>query len=51
LGDTWYNTTNDVLYEYVKDGNNTQFWLDISSASGGSISSTDTFSQFLLMGA
>ena len=51
LGDTWYNTTNDVLYEYVKDGNNTQFWLDISSAGGGAISSTDTFSQFLLMGA
>ena len=35
LGDTWYNTAVDTLYEYVKDSNNTQFWLDISTASGG----------------
>ena len=35
LGDTWYNTAVDTLYEYVKDSNNTQFWLDISTAGGG----------------
>lgn len=37
LGDTWYNTTTDILYEYVKDGSNNQLWLDISTASAGSV--------------
>ena len=29
-GDTWYNTTNDILYHYVNDGVNS-FWIDIES--------------------
>ena len=30
LGDQWYNTTNDVLYEYITDGT-TGYWVDIQS--------------------
>jgi hypothetical protein len=30
LGDQWYNTTNDVLYEYITDGAST-YWVDIQS--------------------
>jgi len=30
LGDQWYNTTNDVLYEYITDGTST-YWVDIQS--------------------
>jgi len=30
IGDQWYNTTNDVLYEYVTDGTST-YWVDIQS--------------------
>jgi hypothetical protein len=30
VGDQWYNTTNDVLYEYVNDGT-TSYWVDIQS--------------------
>ena len=29
-GDQWYNTNNDILYEFISDGS-TQFWLDIST--------------------
>jgi hypothetical protein len=29
VGDRWYNTTTDTLYEYISDGAS-QFWLDIS---------------------
>ena len=31
-GDQWYNTTTNILYEYVTDGTN-YFWLDTSSPS------------------
>lgn len=30
VGDQWYNTTNDVLYEYITDGAST-YWVDIQS--------------------
>ena len=30
LGDQWYNTANDVLYEYITDGT-TSYWVDIQS--------------------
>jgi hypothetical protein len=29
-GDRWYNTSNDILYEYVNDGTSL-YWVDISS--------------------
>jgi hypothetical protein len=29
-GDKWYNTNNDVLYEYLDDGT-TSYWIDIQS--------------------
>jgi hypothetical protein len=30
LGDHWYNTATDVLYEFISDGTNT-FWVDIET--------------------
>jgi len=30
VGDRWYNTSNDILYEYVDDGSSL-YWVDISS--------------------
>ena len=30
VGDQWYNTANDVLYEYITDGVST-YWVDIQS--------------------
>ena len=30
IGDQWYNTANDVLYEYITDGT-TSYWVDIQS--------------------
>lgn len=39
VGDRWYNTSTDILYEYISDGAS-QFWLDISvnnSAIGPSV--------------
>ena len=29
-GDQWYNTANDVLYEYITDGTST-YWVDVQS--------------------
>jgi hypothetical protein len=29
-GDLWYNTSNDVIYEYLNDGTS-DYWIDISS--------------------
>jgi hypothetical protein len=29
-GDQWYNTTNDVMYEYITDGSST-YWIDTST--------------------
>lgn len=37
LGDQWYNTGTDALYEYMSDGT-TSFWIDISSAGVGNLS-------------
>jgi hypothetical protein len=58
VGDQWYNTTNNAMYEYQFDGTN-YFWVDITgpafgyseqitSNTGGS---SETLSPFLLMGA
>jgi hypothetical protein len=54
VGDQWYYTTGDILYEYQNVGTGS-FWIDITSptvASGNvTIPGGDTFSPFLLMGA
>lgn len=42
VGDQWYNTANDVLYEYVNDGT-TSYWVDIQSlgtSTGNAVSSS-----------
>lgn len=56
VGDTWYKTGTDVMYEYVYDGY-TRFWLAqgagtnlYSNATVTTLPATDNFSQFLLMG-
>jgi hypothetical protein len=52
-GDQWYNTSNDVLYEYIFDGTSS-YWVDVTGAivpTSGSSSGTDSLSPFLLMGA
>jgi len=49
-GDHWYNTTEDVLYEYVNDGTNS-YWIDISSGFVGGTSTTIApLNPFLLAG-
>lgn len=54
VGDQWYNTTLDILYEYQNVGTGT-FWIDTSSLTlpGPNPVSTnpDSLSPFLLMGA
>jgi hypothetical protein len=54
VGDQWYNTSLDILYEYQNVGTGT-FWVDISGPSlpGPNPVSTnpDSLSPFLLMGA
>jgi hypothetical protein len=57
IADQWFNTTANVLYEYINDGS-ASYWVDISSPSfsttpgtSGTSSSSDTISPFLLMGA
>jgi hypothetical protein len=42
LGDQWYNTTNNVLYEYVSDGSN-QVWVDTT----GPVTSTVGFNDVI----
>ena len=37
LGDLWYNTGTDALYEFISDGT-TSYWIDVSSAGAGNIS-------------
>ena len=37
LGDQWYNTGTDALYEFISDGT-TSYWVDISSEGAGNIS-------------
>jgi hypothetical protein len=53
-GDQWYNTTNDVLYEYQNVGTGS-YWIDVTSpqiASGNvTVPGDNTISPFLLMGA
>ena len=55
VGDQWYDSTNDILYEYITIGAST-FWIDISGPTTTSNASsvaatTETLSPFLLMGA
>lgn len=37
LGDQWYNTNTDAIYEFISDGT-TSYWVDVSSAGAGNIS-------------
>ena len=41
FGSLWYQGNTDILFTYIQDANSNQFWLDISSAAGGT-SSTST---------
>jgi hypothetical protein len=54
VGDQWYNTTTDILYEYQNVGTG-NFWVDVTSAAVTSNATTvsvgETLSPFLLMGA
>jgi hypothetical protein len=40
LGDTWYNSSNDVLYEYISQGSGYNFWLDVSSRPAAIVNNT-----------
>jgi hypothetical protein len=51
-GDQWYNTSTNVLYEYINDGTSS-YWVDIQTptiASNQSSPDTDTIHPFLLSG-
>jgi hypothetical protein len=51
-GDQWYNTTTNVLYEYLNDGTS-KYWVDIQSptiANTTPVTTTDTLHPFLLAG-
>jgi len=48
LGDRWYRTSNDVLYEYIQDSANNKLWLDVSSKSLPS--ATATFANLTVTG-
>jgi hypothetical protein len=37
LGDRWYDTGTDALYEYINDGT-TSYWVDMSSEGAGNLS-------------
>lgn len=39
IGDLWFNTSDEILYIYTPVGGGTTVWLDISSASGGTVAS------------
>lgn len=43
VGDWWYKGNTDVLYNYVKDAANNQFWLDLSSTTNtfGNLTATN----------
>jgi len=45
FGDQWYNTTNNVLYEYLNDGTSS-YWVDIISTPLASNSSTIIANEF-----
>ena len=51
-GDQWLNTSANVLYEYINDGTG-NYWIDVQTPtiSSSSVTSTDSLSPFLLMGA
>ena len=52
VGDQWYKTTTDVLYEYVDDGTS-DYWVDIQTPTISASSpplTVDTLSPFLLAG-
>jgi hypothetical protein len=50
-GDQWYNTTTNVLYEYLNDGTS-KYWIDIQSPTitGNTVTTVDTLHPFLLAG-
>ena len=49
-GDHWYDTNEDILYEYIFDGT-TAYWIDISSGLvGGTTTTVLPFHPFLLSG-
>jgi hypothetical protein len=50
VGDQWYNTANDVLYEYITDGTST-YWVDVQSlgtSTGNAV--TSSFDDLTLSG-
>lgn len=50
LGDHWYDTNEDILYEWVNDGTSF-YWVDISSGVvGGTTTAVLPFHPFLLSG-
>jgi len=49
-GDHWYDTNEDILYEWIDDGTN-YYWIDISSGLvSGSTTTVLPFHPFLLSG-
>ena len=40
VGDKWYDTTDDILFEYINDGTS-NVWVDVSSASTGDSTTGD----------
>ena len=51
LGDHWYDTNEDVLYEFINDGSGS-YWVDITSGLVGGTTSAVVlpFHPFLLSG-
>lgn len=50
-GDQWYNTNEDILYEWIDDGT-TKYWVDIQSGlvTGSTTAALPLFHPFLLSG-
>ena len=49
-GDHWYDTNEDILYEWIDDGT-TSYWIDIQSGIvGGTTTTVLPFHPFLLSG-
>jgi hypothetical protein len=46
-GDQWYNTTTDILYEYINDGT-TSYWIDTQSL--GQVGNITTIADATLQG-
>lgn len=50
LGDQWYDTNEDVLYEWINDGTSS-YWIDIQSGLvNGTTTTVQPFHPFLLSG-